>query len=1220
MEGAVAGRVSGAGLGGLILGAVDEVHAPGAYAVAVKLLGRQKPQPHEVIEIAPSAGARIIRLPRPADLEPKTLSAAGAAAGVEEAFERVGLDYRATRPVLLKGSDANSAVLLPNGTGIAAEGGDAEVRIAPGVILEQGVRIVAPQGQRVEIGEGSRLLAHTQVVGNVQIDKGVVLDAVVTGNSSVGEGTQFTRGSHTLVHNSVLVPVVGLKPVPVSVNQAAAVRDSVVWGSPLYQGATVVNSIIGPYGSMGNHTMASRSFLLGASPDNRTAAAHHNDLISLFALPLMQRRDLSDPRERERLRDELLALRFGTVESRRAEVVTETGHASRPEERLGLRFAGRLVHLVVRALNLGALATTSNFDPRNDGSKGPTLLWGGVAGGVGAKFSAPVEVGPGALISNNATIGGLDALAPGTLVLPSAASAGAIKSGYLIDQRGRLGKGVKENVAVRLQVIHFLEVAASVAAAGAVRAAGAPTAQAGYFKEAKLLESFLSEAITDLERYLALVEVSERNLAAAPVQGEVKKRLEEQREILGRSSGLLASAKETAAVVSQRVSSIGQSVYPHRPADVVSFRNPSRVVELLPGTPVFSPDRVQEGVQKVRDGKALFVIFRAGRATRFADSVRKESSKYYEQARQRGRLDDQQNASKLSAPLGVSGLGPDLRQLAALAELGRQAGKPLDVVIVDSSGNRPMLSALMEADRASPTPSVAWEYLNLISESGSTEGLVDQGEGLEVTTLDGKPVLEWDPNTGRRDKPVKAPSGEYGAFIAGVWAAQTAGIDVTQRDIVPVYGDQAGLYTDPDFDAALLGNLGDQSVTAVAVQHLRAGDRWVPDGGVITEAEWPDGRSGLIIAERDVRNPALSSEGLYNPRLDEHELATAGFFPYNAGAPVFSARFVAQLLDAKVDLRKQSKTRQIRAGPGEAEVETVQVLVSELELTQLVQIASEQNEPVQVLRTELGRRQALKSFGDVAPATARIFEEGKARLQAQLGDRLEGNLSFIEVAPGATSFQTEGEGRLVVGEGVGLLVDRWGLWAYHLVGQESGIPMFEPQRRLILPVSGDNVIRLNQRIEVARSAAGAEETADFAADSKQRVDEEGKKLVVVSYEVASRHPELLRHIGKSFEQKGGWLILLPADRQGMDDLLAPFASELGPVTLWEFGNAGDASLEAFNSMASIMGFRTLRASAQEWNYGQLMRQIISILRSVPPSDVDNEWIDFFFVDPSALSA
>lgn len=61
-EGAMAARVSGAGLGGLIMAAVDEKRAPGAYEAAVKWLRSRRPA-HEVIEIAPSAGARVIRLP-----------------------------------------------------------------------------------------------------------------------------------------------------------------------------------------------------------------------------------------------------------------------------------------------------------------------------------------------------------------------------------------------------------------------------------------------------------------------------------------------------------------------------------------------------------------------------------------------------------------------------------------------------------------------------------------------------------------------------------------------------------------------------------------------------------------------------------------------------------------------------------------------------------------------------------------------------------------------------------------------------------------------------------------------------------------------------------------------------------------------------------------------------------------------------------------------------
>lgn len=991
---------------------------------------------------------------------------AAAKAGLEEGFEPVGLDYRTTQEVVLSGSGERSVIRLPNGAGIAAEGGGAEVRLASGVLLEQNVRIVAPQGKKIAIGAGTQVLTGTQLVGQIRIGRNVVLDAVVTGDTLIGDGTTFSCGSRTTVNNSVLMPVtvraqgsgqVVEKSVPVKVTQAATINESIVWGSRVFQGAKVLNSILGPSALMGNDAMISRTVLYGLSPDSRTSAAHHNDLTSMIALPLTERRDLSRRKEQRKLEQEMLALRLGVLESRVVDaVIPDDKHPSRPQERWTLRLGDTRVTLAGRADNLGAGATTSNFDPRNDGSKAHTILWGGVWAGVGSIFSAPVEVGPRSGISNNAVVSGQKALVPGTLVLPQGAAAEAFKPGYLDESRGRLGRGVEQNMEIRIQAVRLLEVLCRVAAQGAAQEVGEQQKEA-YRKELGLLKTYLAEAVADLQRYLSIVKVSVSNLQAdsgtAPGDADAGKRLEEQRRVLKKRGYYGRVVREATATVSSL-----SGLEEHSMGNAVEFLRPEQVIPLHPAAPGYG-DAVGRGHRRIREHGVLFLIFAAGRASRFADSVRDLSPEYYDEAKARGCLDDENGASKLVAPLGVSGLGPVIRQLEALSDLGARAGERVDVVVVDSAGNREMLQRAIEQAGAR----IDWNRLNLFPGRAP----VDQGEGLQVLTMEGQPLFEYNPATGRMDKPVMSPSGEFGAFLAGLKAVQQAGVSLSGRDVFPMYGDQAVLYSDPDLLGAVVGNLENSDITGVAIGHRRVGDRWVPDGGVLSRVRWADGAEALAIAERDVRNPQ-SAPGIYSPLLDRSELATEGHFPYNAAPPIFGAEFVGVLLEGGVSMREQVKAVKIRTGPGPADTETVQARKREMELTEAMQIGTQQGKRAQVLQMENERRQALKGFSDVLPANQEIFRQGREFLRSRLGSRVSGDLGFVEVSPRFRGFQVEAEGRLQIEGNVGVVVDHRGIWVHRYEGKNrEDLARFSGEGRLLLAANPDGTVTLSKPVEIA---------------------------------------------------------------------------------------------------------------------------------------------------------
>ncbi|MBI3317774.1 MAG: hypothetical protein HYZ90_01320 [Candidatus Omnitrophica bacterium] len=704
------------------------------------------------------------------------------------------------------------------------------------------------------------------------------------------------------------------------------------------------------------------------------------------------------------------------------------------------------------------------------------MVWGGTAFGVQSIISAPAEVGPRYLVANNAMVSGRNSV-PGTMILPEPTEKGReIRLGYVDQTRGRLGGGVEQNIGIRLDAIRLLEVLAQVAAAGAQRAQS-DQERVGYRRELALLQSYQNEAILDLEQYLALAEVSLANLAndsvSRPTDKTLTARLEEQGRVVSSMRGG-GYARETArareSVAKAVAAATAGGLEEHTMSTIVKFSRPTTgIVEVKEGTPGLSSEWVSRGLLRAGDPqtKPLHILFAAGAFSRFVDSVNQGSPFYAQVARERGRVNDENGASKLAAPLGVSGMGALLRQLETISEVGFRAREPQLVVIVDSPGNRQMLLTAIEEDRTRPNPRIAWDYLNILP-----AGIpMDQGEGFQVRYRgpDGtiKPLFEYNPATGQNDKPVMRPSGEYGAFSAGIQAAQAAGIDLSTRDIVPIYGDQAMLYS-PELLTAAVGHAEEADITGLNVGHRYVDGQWKPSGGVWTQAQWADGTEALVIAERNVRDPQAT--GVYNPRLDADEQADPQGFPYSAGAPIFNGKFMlAELSLERMGQRLSTKTIDVKTGPETSERRGV--FVTELELTEALQLATQHpagEEPkykAQMLLTEDRRYHGIKFLENVEPFNQELFEQGRERLRLLLGARLQGDPQFVEISPRAKGFR--GEGTLTVTGDVGIVIDRRGLWVYDKWSHPYFSPtLFSAEGRLVLPADPEGNIPLNGTVEI----------------------------------------------------------------------------------------------------------------------------------------------------------
>ncbi len=1187
-----AARISGAGLGGYLMVAVPEELSEGALAY----WRRQRPRP-DIVEVVPSAGARLVRFPLPAatGLEEKPLTL--------DMLRWAGMGWQVREPAVLRGDTTNPEFSLRHGVSLVAEGGEAALYLDKGVLLEPHVVLVAPQGHTVRVGPGTRILSGTKIWGGVTIGAGSQIGGTVIGKgvvvapnakpttnetvigdevvvelgaapaiieSLIGPGTQFATGSNTVVSRSLLVPFQGK---PVKVNLASSIAGSVIWGgSALYQDVKVRDSVLGPFVVLGNDVVSARSIVLGAGPKNDSSGAHYNGILTTTMIPIeIDSAPYSDAYHEE-LRSKLAAFLYGTERARTTvPLVTEEQTAGFPvrlvrsRERVVMELDGARFEMGVQGINSGLGASSSNLNPLNQGDKGPAIISAGAMFGDYAVWYHPVFVGPRALVGIHAIVSGEEALRPGTMVRPRGTEKPVLPG--VVDKRyGTIGPKAEERVRVHLEAVRMYTTIAEAFAAGLSKASNDFERQ-GIQKSLQITQTIQAEVAGDLAVYLAKLGESAKRLpdliakASAKEAQQLEQWRVEQEGLFKRQSELLEQIRAAQTRVAA-VQAAGMEKYTI--PNVQTFANPiGNIVVLAKGSPAFTPESVERGLQRVREGRPLFILFGAGAFSRFVESVQKASPTYAQVARDRGLVNADGNASKLTAPMGVSGLGPILRQLESLSELGYRAQTPVDLVIVDSPGNRSMLLRAFDQDRSSQNPRIAWAYLNILPEGNP----VDQGEGLQVKFRDAngslKSLFEFNPETGQVDRPVLRPSGEYGAFLAGVRSAQEAGIHLWERDIIPIYGDQAMLYTDPDFLAAVLGTLEEADIAGLNIPHRYLHEEWIPSGGVWAQAYWSDGTSALVVVERNVRDP--NARGVYNPALDRDELAAIQRspqgvgFPYNAGAPIFSGRFVVEeLLDpAQMSARMSPKRIQVRTGPNSWEPRDV--LVTEMELTEAVEIGTQRppgGQPryrAQMLVSEEWRYQGIKSYGQIQPANQEVYRQGVEWLRLHLGDRLEGNPRFVEVSPRARGFR--GDGRLRIAGNVGVVIDRRGLWVHRVIAfqDEEGrtrdaqgrftppVPDLFTPGRLLIPSDQEGTIPLSGLVEITPAAfeqpgalTGLEEPAPVEGRTLKRLEQaSGRPLKPITLQRTGIR--MAEKIGYVFRPEEAGLPLLFSQFRGLED-------------------------------------------------------------------------------------
>ncbi|HHT9125575.1 MAG TPA: hypothetical protein ACFYD6_07120 [Candidatus Brocadiia bacterium] len=390
----------------------------------------------------------------------------------------------------------------------------------------------------------------------------------------------------------------------------AWVSQSVVWGgTDLNPGVNIrPNSIIGPFVHVGTGGETKAACIRGGSALNKVEAAHRNYLGNFLAcviridsphlnpLPLGERDRVRGEAYYLELQEKMEALLYGTILSRKVTQLVED--PIQPEEELIIEYKGKEIAIIIEGINLGALFTTSNFDPRNDGIKGITIVKSGAKAGICSGAQAPAVIETKALIgSMSKTFGRQTSM--GDVVVGGIPE--TVRKGTIISQRGRLGDRTMENIEINLDGLRQLNVLVNVSLTGIVGAGpsacpdaeelyeaieqggeivalvpracpdtGQPQGAAptfAYIKEIEILKAQIEELAGWTLRLLKLTEISVSNLKkdikssklSSSEISQIKRRIKEQTQVLVESDAIKKEIGEIKNRVSQAYTNVTES-------------------------------------------------------------------------------------------------------------------------------------------------------------------------------------------------------------------------------------------------------------------------------------------------------------------------------------------------------------------------------------------------------------------------------------------------------------------------------------------------------------------------------------------------------------------------------------------------------------------------------------------------------------------------------------
>ncbi len=323
----------------------------------------------------------------------------------------------------------------------------------------------------------------------------------------------------------------------------AWVSQSVVWGgTDLNPGVNIrPNSIIGPFVHIGTGGETKAAFIRGGSALNKVEAAHRNYLGNFLAYVIRIDSPINSPAYYNELQEKMEALLYGAVLATNVNKLVED--PIQPEEELIIDYKGKEISVTIEGINLGALFTTSNFDPRNDGTKGITIVKSGAKAGICSGAQAPVVIETKAIIGSMSKTFGRQT-STGDIVVGGVPE--TIRRGAIISQRGRLGDRIGVNIEINLDGLRQLDALVNVSLAGLDKAS--EWEKLAYSKEVEILEAQIEELAGWTLRLLKLTEISVRNLKKDlkefPDPATIERRIKEQSEVLAQSNAIMKEIED----------------------------------------------------------------------------------------------------------------------------------------------------------------------------------------------------------------------------------------------------------------------------------------------------------------------------------------------------------------------------------------------------------------------------------------------------------------------------------------------------------------------------------------------------------------------------------------------------------------------------------------------------------------------------------------------------
>ncbi len=411
-------------------------------------------------------------------------------------------------------------------------------RLVGEIELGDGCDVAGEIAGNVIIGNGTLITRNARISGQTTIGNDCTIEGRVN-DSFIGDNTKLIDNARII--DSVLLPFLRTEAGQTNiynllVRNARVEHSLILGGTEIFDDSNIRrNCMVGPFVHLGHGSELKASTIIGCTPKATVEIPHRSYLGNAVAIALYWANEPCVDDVFIDLAGRLEALFFGKLtETRQKETgITEGFH---PMQTLLFEHNNESMSIDVEGINLGALFTTSNFDPRHGGTKWPTIIQAGFKAGITSMAQAPVVLPFGALLGSGCKAKG-NKIKPQSIIITGIGK-GTILEGYLERNREILGSGIAQNVEITISYLRMLcslRVVFEMMAASHRR----ELAMAGSKGVSILAEQF-AEILVWLGRFMELVEdsfsriqgmIQSRNTSAEQAR-KLKMRLDDHQVVL----------------------------------------------------------------------------------------------------------------------------------------------------------------------------------------------------------------------------------------------------------------------------------------------------------------------------------------------------------------------------------------------------------------------------------------------------------------------------------------------------------------------------------------------------------------------------------------------------------------------------------------------------------------------------------------------------------------